>query len=244
MRWGAVLLACAVFAGCGVKEEVYLRDTNALKDQISTLEAQKGDLVAQRKRLKDELDALGQIKGTLDQDLQDTKQRMEDVRKRMGDLKRQADERKIKLSELKDKLKSMVAAGQLKVRTYRGRMLVEMAEKVLFDTGRHKLKEEGLEALAVLTPLLRSIENREFQVAGYTDSVGPDDMNWKLSLDRAREVVLYMVEMGMPADRISATGYGENQPVADNETDEGRALNRRIEIVLQPNMDEILGFEE
>lgn len=51
-----------------------------------------------------------------------------------------------------------------------------------------------------------------------------------------------MIESGMPPDRISVAGYGENQPVGDNEVPEGRAMNRRIEIVLQPNLDEILGF--
>lgn len=235
------LVAIAVL-GCGIKEEQYLKDTGALKDQIGALEGEKGTCVTERtrltgekSRLQVELSAMGGEKSALSDNLRQALVKMEE-------LKAQAERRKSKMAELKGKLQSMVAAGQLKIRTDKGRLIVEMAEKVLFDTGKFKLKPEGLEALAQLTGILRSIEGRAFQVAGHTDNVGADDMNWTLSLNRAREVVLYMVEMGMQPERLSAAGYGKFQAVAANEAPEGRAQNRRIEIVLVPNIEEILGF--
>ena len=241
-RWILGVLAIAFTLGCGIKEEVYQKDVGALKDQIASLEGEKGTCVGERnkleterQRLRAELAAVGGEKSALSDTLRQALAKMEE-------LKAQAERRRAKMAELKAKLQSMVAAGQLKIRTDKGRMIVEMAEKVLFDTGKFKLKAEGLEALATLTGILRTLEGRAFQVAGHTDDVGADDMNWTLSLNRAREVVLYMVEMGMPPERLSAAGYGKFQPVSPNDTPEGKAQNRRIEIVLVPNIEEILGF--
>jgi chemotaxis protein MotB len=241
-RWLMGALAVVTVAGCGIKEDVYKKDTGVLKDQIAGLETEKGQCVADRGKLQGEkeillakLSALGGEKSALSDNLKQALAKMEE-------LKAQAEKRRAKLAELKGKLQSMVAAGQLKIRTDKGRMIVEMAEKVLFDSGSFKLKAGGLETLAQLTGILKTIEGRAFQVGGHTDDVGADEMNWTLSLNRARAVVLYMIEMGMPAERLSAAGYGKFQPVAPNDTPEGKAQNRRIEIALVPNIEEILGF--
>lgn len=236
-RWAWVAVLAVVASGCGIKEDVYRRDINSLKDQIALLENQKLSLVAERTQLGQELSALAQEKGVLSKDLKKALDKMEELRQ-------QAEQRKIKLQELRNKLQAMVLAGQLTIRTDGGRMIVEMAEKVLFDTGKFRLKEDGLVALGQLTGILKSLEGRQFQVAGHTDSAGSDEMNWRLSLDRAREVVLYMIQMGMPPDRVSAAGYGKFAPVASNDDPEGMAQNRRIEIVLVPDIGELLTFDE
>lgn len=236
-RWLWVAVLAVVASGCGIKEDVYRRDLNSLKDQIALLESQKLSLVGERTQLGQELSALAQEKGVLSKDLKRALDKMEELRQ-------QAEQRKAKLQELRNKLQAMVLAGQLTIRTDGGRMIVEMAEKVLFDTGKFRLKEDGLVALGQLTGILKSLEGRQFQVAGHTDSAGSDEMNWRLSLDRAREVVLYMVQMGMPPDRVSAAGYGKFAPVASNDDPEGMAQNRRIEIVLVPDIGELLTFDE
>lgn len=251
MYWACLVLAVAALPGCGIKEEVYLRDTAALKEQIAGLEKQKSDLVGQRDKLNAEIEAVRQEKALLAQEKNLLAQKqgslsseLKDALEKSQKLEAQARERQAKLEQLRNLLKDLSAAGKLNVRVDKGRMLVEIGESFLFDSGQYKLKPEGKASLAELTGLLAGIEGRSFQVAGHTDSVGSDDKNWRLSTNRALEVVLYMVESGMPADRISVAGYGENQPVGDNETVDGRALNRRIEIILQPNLDEILGFGE
>lgn len=227
----------ALFAACGVKEEVYKRDVDALKDQIAQIEASKAGVINERNRLNDELSVLGKEKGMLSTDLKKALDRVEE-------LKQMAEKRRMKLRELKDKLQAMQAAGKLQVLTVNGRMVVKLPENVLFDTGKFKLKPEGEMAVAQLAPILASLEGRQFQVAGHTDDVGSDDSNWKLSANRALSVVQYMISQGMPSERLSATGYGKFQPVASNETDEGKAQNRRIDINLVPNIDELLGFDE
>jgi len=231
----AGLIGVAVaLGGCGISTDVYKRDVDGLKKQIAELEVQKEGLVNDRRKLTDELQLIGKERGTLSADLRKALDRVEEMRL-LAEKKRAA------LAAFRAKFQAMVAAGQLKIRTDKGRMIVEMSEKVLFDVGKFKLKPDGLSALTQLTTILMSLEgNRQFQVAGHTDDTGSDDTNWRLSLDRAREVVLYMVAEGMPAERVSAAGYGRFAPVAANDTPEGRALNRRIEVILVPNIEDLM----
>ena len=140
-------------------------------------------------------------------------------------------------------LKSMIDSGKLKVRIVRNKMVIELPEAVLFASGSAKLKTEGVRVLAELGPVLASIKGREFQVGGHTDNkpirTKRFPSNWQLSGARAIDVSQLLIEYGVPATRVSAAAYADTQPVADNETPEGRALNRRIEIALQPNLDEL-----
>jgi chemotaxis protein MotB len=234
----ALVTLAAVAAGCCDNDRIaYNRDVNALKGQIGELEGAKTTLLGEKDRLTNELTALGKEKGVLSADLKKALDRVEE-------LKLMAEKRKAKLKELKTKLADMQAQGKLTVVTSKGRMIVKLPENVLFDVGKAKLKKEGEAAVAQLAPILTSLEGRQFQVAGHTDSTGKDETNWKLSTDRALEVTLFLVNNGMPAERLGAIGYGRFQPVAANDTDEGRAQNRRIEIVLQPNIEELMGFED
>lgn len=140
-------------------------------------------------------------------------------------------------------LKSMIDAGKLNVRVVRNKMVVELPEAVLFASGSAKLKEEGVRVLAEVGPVLASLGERQFQVGGHTDNkpirTKRFPSNWELSGARGIEVTKLLIEYGVPATRISAAAYADTQPVASNDTPEGRALNRRIEIALQPSLDEL-----
>lgn len=140
-------------------------------------------------------------------------------------------------------LKSMIDAGKLKVRIVRNKMVIELPEAVLFASGRAKLKQDGVKILAEVGPVLASLNGRSFQVGGHTDNVPIKTKrfpsNWELSGARAIDVTELLIEYGVPADRISAAAYADTQPVASNDTKEGRAQNRRIEIALVPNLDEL-----
>jgi chemotaxis protein MotB len=140
-------------------------------------------------------------------------------------------------------LKSMIDSSKLKVRIVRNKMVIELPEAVLFASGSAKLKPEGVRVLAELGPVLASIKGRDFQVGGHTDNkpihTKRFPSNWELSGARSIDVTQLLIEYGVPGDRVSAAAYADTQPVADNDTPEGRALNRRIEIALQPNLDEL-----
>ena len=148
-------------------------------------------------------------------------------------------------------LKSMIDSGKLKVRIVRNKMVIELPEAVLFASGSAKLKTEGVRVLAELGPVLASLKGREFQVGGHTDNkpirTKRFPSNWQLSGARAIDVTQLLIEYGVPGTRVSAAAYADTQPVADNDTKDGRALNRRIEIALQPALDELpdlSSFEE
>lgn len=140
-------------------------------------------------------------------------------------------------------LKSMIDAGKLQVRIVRNKMVVELPEAVLFASGSAKLKDEGIRVLAEVGPVLASLGERQFQVGGHTDNkpihTRRFPSNWELSGARGIEVTKLLIEYGVPPTRISAAAYADTQPVASNDTPEGRAQNRRIEIALQPSLDEL-----
>lgn len=100
---------------------------------------------------------------------------------------------------------------------------------IFFDFGKSTLKPESYQELDRVVKLLNESPNMEIELSGHTDNVGSDEFNQQLSQDRANAVTQYIVSKGINSTRITAMGYGESVPVATNETDEGRQLNRRVE---------------
>jgi OmpA-OmpF porin, OOP family len=101
-------------------------------------------------------------------------------------------------------------------------------DRLLFETNSATLKPESREQLRNVAEILKAYPNVKVKVGGYTDNTGDANANQKLSQDRSTAVVTELVALGIPAIRLSAEGYGEQYPVADNSTDSGRAQNRRI----------------
>lgn len=101
-------------------------------------------------------------------------------------------------------------------------------DRLLFDTGSAVLRPESQEQLSNIAQILKAFPNVKAKIGGYTDNVGDASFNMKLSQDRAANVMKELVAMGIDASRLTAEGYGDQHPVADNNTEEGRALNRRI----------------
>jgi outer membrane protein OmpA-like peptidoglycan-associated protein len=110
-------------------------------------------------------------------------------------------------------------------------LIVNMSD-VLFDTGSHTLKPGAREKLAKISGIVLAHAGLTLQVEGHTDSVGGDEYNQQLSERRAGSVRDYLAQAGVPASTITARGFGKSQPVAANETVEGRQRNRRVELVV------------
>jgi outer membrane protein OmpA-like peptidoglycan-associated protein len=116
-------------------------------------------------------------------------------------------------------------------------LVVNMAN-VLFDVGKSDLQPEGREDLAKLSGIIINYPKLRLTVEGHTDNTGTAELNQTLSEQRANTVREYLVKQGLDANSLSAQGLGENNPVADNSTPEGRDKNRRVEIIVS---GEILG---
>ncbi|MDD3478791.1 MAG: OmpA family protein [Paludibacteraceae bacterium] len=103
---------------------------------------------------------------------------------------------------------------------------------IFFDFGKATLKPESNEELDNMVKILNENSKMEIQIAGHTDNVGSDDANMKLSDDRANAVRSYLISKGINETRITAKGFGETKPIATNDTDEGRQINRRVEFTI------------
>ena len=134
----------------------------------------------------------------------------------------------------------MISTGKLEVTFRRGRMIVQLPEKVLFPSGSADLTKDGKEALKQVAKILRKVANKRFIVAGHTDNVPISNeefaSNWELPVARAVNVAKSLVSTGLSARRLSAAGYAQFDPIATNSTAAGRQRNRRIEIILEPRL--------
>jgi outer membrane protein OmpA-like peptidoglycan-associated protein len=128
--------------------------------------------------------------------------------------------------KLREQLNAVLATSE----TARG-LIVNMSD-VLFDTGKYTLKPDTKVSLAKVSGILLSYPGLKLQVEGYTDSTGSADFNQKLSENRADSVRDFLISQGVPTKNIEATGYGQNNPVADNATSAGRQQNRRVQLVV------------
>lgn len=210
-----------------------------LEARIAATEAQKTEIEAQLADANANLSMYESKTGGLEKALAATKVELEELRKQ----KVQQEKRLAEYRKLTEQLANMVKSGKLQVKVRNGNMVIQLANNILFDTGKTEVKKDGQDALTELGSVLQTITNRRFLVAGHTDNVpissGRFKSNWELSTARAVNVVQYLQDAGVNPGVLAAAGYGEFDPVAANDTDDGKALNRRIEIILMPNLDEL-----
>jgi chemotaxis protein MotB len=244
-----VALAALIAAGCvskGKYDEAVARTattqaelgrkSNALEQTSAELDQRRGE-IAQLKAEIANLSKSSTVSGT----------RLAELQKRLGELEaaQSATEARAALyKELTLRLKRQIDDGDLSIVIRDGRMVLQLPNDVLFDTGRTELKAAGKKALEAVAEVMRIMPHRQFQVAGHTDNVPIHNAqfasNWELSTGRALRVVHFLIEKGVDAPALSAAGYSEIDPVAKNETAEGKKKNRRTEITLQPNIDELV----
>jgi OOP family OmpA-OmpF porin len=131
--------------------------------------------------------------------------------------------------------------GRNEARVFReGNNVILRLVGLTFDSGKAEIKQDDVGLLAKVEKAIDVFPRSELIIEGHTDSYGGDQSNQRLSQERAESVQQYMVNaMRLPSYRLIATGYGETNPVANNETGSGRARNRRIDIVIKPNLDPV-----
>ena len=229
----AVILVLAA-QGCMVAESTYTKkveETDSLNRQIGALEQVNKDLKVENESLKTKVDNLAQ-------QVAEQKQRVADLEM----IKEQkVEEVSSEYNSMIDKMKAEIAQGQVTITELKGKLTVNMVEAVLFDSGKAEVKKEGLVILQKVIDVLKDTKDKVIRVEGHTDDVPivgtlarVYPTNWELSAARAVNVTRFLQAQGIDPANLSAVAYGEFKPVADNETKEGRAKNRRIEIVLIP----------
>ena len=235
-------------------------ELDASKAQVENLKGELQKMGVNMETLNEQLQQTGTQKEELSKSLQELQRALEEYKARAAQLERI----KQRFEVLRDKLKKLTELG-LKVEIRRNRMVIRLPGDVLFASGNDKLQPEGKTVLDAVADVIRNdkqLSARYFQVAGHTDnkplSGGRFGDNWGLSSMRAREVLVYLINPldskapapnakdkskgggGLTPERLHAAGYGETDPVAKNDSDEGRKQNRRVELVLMPDVEEML----
>jgi chemotaxis protein MotB len=139
------------------------------------------------------------------------------------------------------KMKGEIAKGQMTISELKGKLTVNMVDAVLFDSGKAEVKAGGQAILQKIISILKDVKDKSIRIEGHTDNVPIIGMlakkyptNRELSAARAINVTRYLQEQGIDPANLSAIAFGEYKPVASNDTPEGKAKNRRIEIILVP----------
>ncbi|MCB0349459.1 MAG: flagellar motor protein MotB [Bdellovibrionales bacterium] len=192
---------------------------------------------------QNEIDSLNRVQTELKASLDDVKKAYNEM------LARRAEEQK-RLNEFKEltaKFQQLIDSGTLKVKIVDGKMVVSLGSDILFPSGSAQLSEKGIETIKAVATEFASIQGRDFQIEGHTDNIpmkSENYTNWDLATARALSVLKLMIDNGMPKNKISAAGFADTKPIANNATSQGRAQNRRIEIVVVPDLSTLPGYDE
>ena len=202
-----LVAAVALFAGC-VSTSKYKKLETDKKAEIDALSAKLAQLETEHKMLtadKEALEAANKANAT-------------------------------QYQALIDQLATETQQGQLQITQFKNMLRVDVSEQLFFASGSAKLKKSGQDVLKKVAPTLAQYSNKVIRVVGHTDNVPMKSAqfptNWELSVNRATNVVRFLQEAGINPANLIATGRGEYDPVAPNDTVEGRQKNRRIEIML------------
>ncbi len=192
---------------------------------------------------RDEAATTRQALSSAHEELASTRQVLGDTKEALAERERKLKAATATYDKLVADLKGEIAEGQVKITRLRDRLTVNLVDKILFDSGSTVIKPRGQEVLRKVADILKTVTDKQIQIEGHTDNVpvrgrallARFPTNWELSVSRATVVARFLEEQGgiNPA-LLAANGYGEHHPVASNETLDGRAQNRRIEIVLTP----------
>lgn len=225
------------------KYDAAVKDATDAKASAADLQKKLDAEAAQRAKAESDLAACTGKPLPPDHSAELTTQ-LEELRKQ----KAAAEARAALFNEFVAKFKKMIDAGRVSIHVRRGRIVLSLHNDVLFDEGKTELKPAGKQALTEIAQALKTVTARSFQVAGHTDNLPIKNKdfasNWELSTERAVTVVKFLAQQGVNAGGLSAAGYGEFDPVAPNTDANSRAKNRRIEISLVPNIEELISLPE
>lgn len=257
-EWQAQLAKYADLEASHAKER---REHAAAQEELDQTKQRIDELLGELEKMGVDVDQLAQQleeegtqKEQLAADLDQTKRALAEYMKRAQQLERI----KRRFEVLRTKLQKLTNLG-LKVQIRHNRMVISLPGDVLFASGKDDLKEEGTVVLSAVAEVIRTddqLRQRYFQVAGHTDDKplrrnSRYRDNWGLSVMRGRKVLVFLISPtdadegggGLDPRRLHAAGYGDTDPVMSNATPEGRQGNRRVELVLMPDVEEMLDLK-
>ncbi len=212
---------------------------NQLQAQITTLQGNISDLQSKLNQSEKEAQNSGS-------QLQQSQQQLSEQQQRLNQLQALIDQQRAKSEELRKRMADALVgfnSNELTVSQKNGRVYVSLQESLLFPSGSAVVNPKGKQALAKLAQVLNVNPDISVNIEGHTDSIpirGKYDDNWALSVARATSIVRVLTnDYQVDPVRVIASGHSSYDPIATNSTPEGRAANRRTEIILSPKLDEL-----
>src|SRR2546421_12790153 len=252
-------LAVGVLAGCvsqgkyddleakaSAERAALGKDVATLREEITRREAEIATLKGQTADLENRKRTLESQTAALNDRLAETEKKAAEATARAAEANAQKDAGINRLKGTYDNLvkdlQGEISKGEIKVTQIRDKLSVQMVEKILFDSGKAEIKPQGKDVLGKVGQVLQGVRDKQIRIEGHTDAVPISvalrqqfPTNWELSAVRATTVLRYLEEKaGVDAKNLAAVGYGPLRPGATNDTPEGKAENRRIEISLTP----------
>ncbi|MBP2685249.1 MAG: OmpA/MotB domain protein [Deltaproteobacteria bacterium] len=229
------------------KHDDLVAENDALKGRNEEMTLQNERLTTDLAYVSDQRDKLASDKEELDlvRKMADLSSENDKLRRECAALEKAKEEQVRNVSstyeDLLEKMKTEISKGQVTISELKGKLTVNMVDSILFDSGKAEVKQGGLEVLRKVISILKDVMDKSIRIEGHTDNVQiigglakRYPTNWELSSARAINVARYLQEQGIDPGLLSAVAYGEWKPVGDNDTQEGKAKNRRIEIILVP----------
>ncbi len=213
-----------------------LSDDNTNLDSL--LKAKKGELGAQIAAMREQIAEKEMALSAKDAEIAALKQEKELA---LQEKEKSIAEMKKTYNSLVGEMNEEIKKGEITITQLKDKLTVNMVEQILFDSGSAEIKKNGKKVLDRVAEILKQVTDKQVRVEGHTDNVPISPRlavkfptNWELSTARATTVARYLQDKGIDPKLLSACGYSEFRPVASNDTEEGRAKNRRIEISLVP----------
>ncbi len=270
--WTGVTAVALALAGCGHTDEEMAAKQREIDKLAADLKAAKAQIADDQGKFSESQNQIEKMKEQLKQagiSLDKSQGEAQKLAQALAEYKQRADQLAVieqRFRELRSKLDKLNQFG-VKVVPRNNRLVVQLPGDILFDSGSDQLKQQGKEVLSQVAEVIRSdkdLNNRYFLVAGHTDNVkypagGPFKDNWGLSLMRARQVTLFLVDEhkadpkkkgdvsggALNPRRWAAVGYAEFDPIAgsvETQSKDESQKNRRVELVVQPNVEEMLNL--
>jgi chemotaxis protein MotB len=249
---GIVLLG-STFASCvSNKKYIAAKDRiSALQNDSTNLEAKLGMAQSKNRNLEGKLDQLQATNKFTSNQLNQSQEEIANQRQRLEQLQARIEQQKKNTEAIRAKMAEALkgfSSDQLTVATKNGRVYVSMQESLLFPSGSAEVNAKGKEALSTLANVLNQNIDINVEVEGHTDSIPIKTRyqdNWALSVARSTAITRILTnDYTVAPERITSSGRSQYEPVEPNSTPEGRAKNRRTEIILEPKLDELMKLIE
>jgi chemotaxis protein MotB len=228
------------------RNSVLQENVSSLKDQIASLQKNIDDLNAKISSLSTQNSQLGQQTAAQQNKLTQSQKDLQQQQQRLEQLQNLLNQQKEASQELKNKMADALKgfnSNELSVYQKDGKVYVSLSEQLLFPSGSAVVNPKGVDALSKLAAVLNLNSDVAVNIEGHTDSIpirGRYQDNWDLSTARANAIVRILVNnYKVDPARVISSGHSYYEPVASNSTPEGRAKNRRTDIILSPKLDEM-----